>query len=181
MKPTCYVMVGVPATGKSTHIQKMVQMDPDLFVYSTDNFIDRVATEEGKTYSEVFADTIDEATKTMNSWLDTTIRERGNIAWDQTNLGVKKRAKIVRRLRNAGYNVEAIVFMHPDPVDTVGIYEWRERLEGRPGKIIPEHVLENMIERFEMPSYNEGFEKITVYNMYGVEIKNAIPSESASE
>lgn len=31
----------------------------------------------------------------------------------------------------------------------------------RPGKYIPESVLKNMLESFEVPTYNEGWDKIT--------------------
>lgn len=33
---TCYVMVGLPATGKSTVAEAMLDVNPFAFVYSTD-------------------------------------------------------------------------------------------------------------------------------------------------
>ena len=38
--------------------------------------------------------------------------------------------------------------------------EWHRRLNSRPGKIIPQHVLVNMGQGFTMPSQAEGFDKI---------------------
>jgi predicted kinase len=169
MKPTCYVMVGIPAVGKSTFINESLlpMLGKDAFVYSTDNFIEHVAKSGEKTYDEVFRETIDEATRTMNSWLNIAIHDKRDIVWDQTNLGRKKREKIVRRLTNAGYRVEAICFMHPKAEDFDWIVEWRNRLSSRAGKTIPEHVLENMMNSFTVPTKDEGFETVTFYDMYG--------------
>lgn len=107
MTATCIVMVGLPATGKSTRVRELTAMNPDAFVYSTDNLIEEWAKGQGWTYDFAFAKYIDKATSEMNRMLDTAIRERMDIIWDQTNLGAKKRVKIINRMRNAGYRVES--------------------------------------------------------------------------
>jgi hypothetical protein len=38
--------------------------------------------------------------------------------------------------------------------------EWNRRLDSRPGKTIPAHVLSSMIEHYEVPTEAEGFDKI---------------------
>ena len=101
--PVCTVMVGLPASGKSTRVSDMTRMDPDLFVYSTDNYIEKCAKQNGQTYNEAFAEFIEPATKYMNEMLDVAIRSKQDIIWDQTNLGVGKRRKIINRMKHAGY------------------------------------------------------------------------------
>jgi tRNA uridine 5-carbamoylmethylation protein Kti12 len=46
------------------------------------------------------------------------------------------------------------VFKTPDPE------ELSRRLASRPGKIIPEEIVQDMINKFEMPTLEEGFVKI---------------------
>lgn len=163
--PTCIVMVGLPACGKSTRVRELTAMNPDAFVYSTDNLLEAWAADDGKTYNEVFNDLIDKATSEMNRLLDTAIREGMDIVWDQTNLSAKKRAKIIRRMKNAGYKVECecIVFPQGDSQWE----DWRHRVTNRPGKTIPAHIVESMMDSFVMPTEDEGFDAVYCFDMYG--------------
>lgn len=164
-KPVCIVMVGLPAAGKSTRVGALTAVNPELFVYSTDNLLEAWAADDGKTYNEVFNDLIDNATSEMNRLLDTAIREGTDIVWDQTNLSAKKRAKIIRRMKNAGYKVECecIVFPQGDSQWE----DWRHRVTNRPGKTIPAHIVESMMDSFVMPTEDEGFDAVYCFDMYG--------------
>jgi len=44
-EPICTVMVGLPAAGKSTRVDALATMTPDVFVNSTDNYIERCANQ----------------------------------------------------------------------------------------------------------------------------------------
>ncbi len=162
---TCTVMVGLPGTGKSTRVRDLVTMNPDAFVYSTDNLIEEWAKGQGWTYDFAFAKYIDKATSEMNRMLDTAIRERMDIVWDQTNTGTKKRDKIVRRMRNAGYTVNCECIRPPLNEDEM--YDWLDRLRNRPGKTIPDTVMSSMMENYTIPSVEEGFDAVYIFDMYG--------------
>ncbi len=162
---TCIVMVGLPATGKSTRVRDLTTMDPDAFVYSTDNLIEEWAKGQGWSYDFAFAKYIDKATSEMNRMLDIAIREGMNIVWDQTNTGTKKRDKIVRRMKNAGYTV-VCECIRP-PISEEEIDEWLDRLKNRPGKTIPDNVMSSMMENYTIPTINEGFDVIRIFDMYG--------------
>lgn len=164
-EPICTVMVGLPALGKSTLIEGMYK--PDTFIYSTDSLIEEWAAEEGKTYDEVFSELISEATTAMNCALDLIIRERVDIIWDQTNLGVGKRRKIINRMKQAGYQVRCVCIVPPEEGHFSDLKDWKYRLQNRPGKTIPDEVLSNMYKSFVMPTIEEGFDMITFYNMHG--------------
>lgn len=168
MKPTCYVMVGLPGTGKSTYVseQLMPMLSDDAFIYSTDRLIEEAAENRGQTYNEAFRDMIGPATEQMEQWLTVVTRDKNDVVWDQTNTGRKKREKIIRRMKNAGYRVEAICFLHPDPGLIDDMKEWKRRLASREGKTIPEHVLENMMQNFTIPSIPEGFDRVITMDMY---------------
>lgn len=164
-KPICYVMVGLPALGKSTFINEMYK--PDTWIYSTDMYIDAVAEDNGITYNEAFASNIKAATEFNEQKLQTMMGLRKDIIWDQTNLGVKKRSKIINRMKQAGYQVRGICLMPPGNDYDGDKEEWVRRLDNREGKNIPQAVLANMIESFTAPTIDEGFDMITFYDMYG--------------
>ena len=162
-KPICYVMIGLPALGKSTHIEKMYK--PDTWIYSTDMYIESVAEDHGLTYADVFETNIQAATRFNEEKVTSMMKLQKDIIWDQTNLGVGKRKKIINRMKHAGYQVRGICLIPPE---TVGdIEEWNRRLNGRPGKTIPNHVIANMMESFVEPTIEEGFDVIEFYDMYG--------------
>ncbi len=164
-KPVCTVMVGLPASGKSTRVREISTMDPDVFVYSTDNLIEEWANGQGWTYDFAFSKYIDKATSEMNRLLDTAIRERMDIVWDQTNLGAKKRSKIINRMRNAGYTIHCETFLFPAGDSQRS--DWEHRMDNRPGKTIPSKVIESMMDSFVMPTVEEGFDEVHCFNIYG--------------
>ena len=170
-KPICTVMVGLPGLGKSTLVESeraiYEGIDFPVFVYSTDSLLETAAKELGSTYDEVFETMIKSVTEAANASLDVAIKERQDIIWDQTNLGVKKRAKIINRMRQAGYQIRCVCVVPPASDYTGDKEDWVQRLANRPGKTIPQHILTNMIESFVVPSKEEGFDMITFYDMHG--------------
>lgn len=162
-EPTCYVMIGLPAIGKSTFINRI--RDADTWIYSTDMFIDAVAEDNGLTYAEAFESNIKAATEFNERKVETMMKLKKDIIWDQTNLGKAKRKKIIDRMKKAGYLLQAVYFTSPETDEEIA--EHKRRLNSRPGKIIPNHVLANMKESLVPPTIDEGFDVIQTYNMYG--------------
>lgn len=158
MTKDIYILVGPPASGKSTWIQK--EFRGECHVVSTDNIIQAVADDEGKTYNEVFSSFIKEAEEMM--WSDFDIYVTGGytpIIVDRTNMNRKARARFINRLRTHrnDYKIHAVVF--PKPEDE----EYEYRLHNRPGKTIPEAVINGMLAAFQMPTADEGFDTVSVY------------------
>ena len=150
-KPTVYVLVGVPASGKSTWIKNQ-DWALGLTIVSTDAFVEDYARAQGKTYSEVFEEYMPTA---VNLMVEQVVRARDlghTIIWDQTSTTVASRAKKFRMLPD--YDHIAVVFRCPDAD------ELSRRLLSRPGKLIPGDVIESMIKNFEMPTEEEGFKEI---------------------
>jgi tRNA uridine 5-carbamoylmethylation protein Kti12 len=174
MKPVCVVMVGYPASGKSTRVQSLAAMEPDAFVYSTDNLIEEWGAAMGWSYDFAFDKYIDKATKQMNEWLDVAIRDKLTIIWDQTNLGVGKRRKVINRMKQAGYRVECECIEPPATDDDYA--EWQKRLAGRPGKTIPIDIINRMMDTYVKPEIDEGFDVVAIFDLYGncKELKNAM-------
>jgi tRNA uridine 5-carbamoylmethylation protein Kti12 len=170
-QPICEVMVGLPGLGKSTLVEfqrKVYEgIDMDVFVYSTDDILERIAEHLGKTYNDVFEKHIKSAQAEADIALAQAIKEQQDIIWDQTNLGEGKRRKIINRMRQAGYQVRGHCILPPEAGHISDLKDWKYRLSNRPGKTIPESVLTNMYESFTVPTVSEGFDMITFYNMHG--------------
>ena len=148
-----YVLVGVPGSGKSTWIASQ-NWALGLTVVSTDNFVEDYAKKQGKTYSEVFDEYMPTAVDLMSKVV-VHAREHGHdIIWDQTSTTVKSRARKFRMLPE--YYAIAVVFRTP-PRD-----ELDRRLQSRygSGKIIPQAVVDNMIDNWQEPTLEEGFQEI---------------------
>lgn len=146
-----YVLVGVPASGKSTWIKDQIWA-LGLTIVSTDAFVEDYARSQGKTYSEVFDEYMPTAVELMAEQV-VRARELGHdIIWDQTSTTIATRAKKLRMLPD--YYAIAVVFRTPDR-DTLD-----RRLISRPGKSIPRHVVDNMISNWEEPTEDEGFKEI---------------------
>ena len=153
--PNLYVLVGVPASGKTTWFRDQEWTD-NCYYISTDKHVEAYALAHGQTYSEVFKDYMPTAVENM---IEEVVRARdGNIdiIWDQTSTTVASRRKKFDMLPN--YRKIAVVFNTPAPD------ELAQRLASRPGKVIPQEVVQDMIDRFEMPTEQEGFDEIWYTN-----------------
>lgn len=151
--PILYMLIGVPASGKSTWIKGQNFNFDDLVVISTDKFIDAEAALTGKTYSEVFQSAIKKATHLMAEDLKMAIQDGSDIVWDQTNLTAKSRAGKLAQIPDT-YHKIAVFFSTPDDA------ELRRRLDSRPGKTIPANIVMGMKSQLERPTQAEGFDQI---------------------
>lgn len=163
-KQVAIVFVGLPASGKSTMINKLVENNPDSFVYSTDTYIEEVAAQNGITYNEAFDSEIKHATKYMDEKLTEAIANRSLVIWDQTNMSDKKRKKIIHKLEKF-YTIHCICVLPPQ--NKKEEEELMHRLNNRKGKTIPVYVLNNMLESFVIPTVDEGFYSVKFFDIYG--------------
>lgn len=149
--PTAYILVGVPGSGKSTWVENQ-RWSKDCIVVSTDFHVEQYAKEKGKTYSEVFSEYMSTAVELMVSDVHNAIEFGQDVIWDQTSTSVKTRAKKINMLE--GYRKIAVVFRTP-PME-----ELMRRINSRVGKDIPTNVILDMIEKWEEPTLEEGFDDI---------------------
>ena len=146
-----YVLVGVPASGKSTWIKDQIWA-LGLTIVSTDAFVEDYARSQGKTYSEVFDEYMPTAVELMTEQVIRARELNHDIIWDQTSTTIATRARKLRMLPD--YYAIAIVFRTPDRATL------DERLNSRPGKLVPSHVVDGMINNWEEPTEDEGFKEI---------------------
>ena len=151
MKNKLLVLVGVPGSGKSTWISNQ-PWSAAWHIVSTDKHVDAYAASVGKSYSEVFEEYMPTAVQLMADDLVKARAAYKNIVWDQTSVTRLSRMKKLRMLPE--YEATAMVFSTPAED------ELSRRLKSRPGKVIPQRVLIQMIAGWEDPTLAEGFSKI---------------------
>jgi len=149
--PTCYQLIGVPASGKSTWVKNQ-DWALGLTVVSTDPFVEDYARAQGKTYSEVFTEYMPTAVDLMAKQVVFAREHDHTVIWDQTSTTVKSRERKFRML--PGYEHIAVVFRTPN------LDELKLRLANRPGKDVPWEVVQGMIDGWEEPTHEEGFTEI---------------------
>lgn len=158
--PKCIMLVGVPASGKSTWQYKKYGEYPPV-VASTDNIIQEIASSYGMTYDEGFKGLIQIAEQIMWRQITTCLMRGSDFIIDRTNLTVKSRAKFIQKLKLHKYEIECVVFPEVGS-EALSKEEWKRRLNSRRGKTIPQEVLDKMIDSYEIPLMSEGFDKITM-------------------
>lgn len=151
--PKCYMLIGVPTSGKSTWIARQPFDWNNTVIASTDDYVERVARERGQTYNQVFQEVMPAAVDHMAQVVKDAVANGHDIIWDQTSTTRWTRAKKFRMLPH-NYEVVAVVF--PTPSEK----ELSRRNAARAGKIIPATVIQSMIDRYEEPTESEGFDEI---------------------
>jgi predicted kinase len=145
-----YVMVGVPGSGKSTWIKNQVWSN-DCVIVSTDEHVEAYAKKVKKTYTEVFDEYMPTAVELMAADVVKAREEGKDIIWDQTSTTIKSRARKINMLPNY-YKIAVVIRPNKDAVF--------RNLIGRPDKPIPNHVVHGMIDNWEEPTEEEGFDEI---------------------
>jgi len=163
MNKIAVIMVGLPALGKSTAVARLLTVIPDAFVYSTDDFIERIAARKGTTYNDEWAANIKGAQEYMDCRLCEAIKFGKHVIFDQTNLSAKKRKSIIARMKQDGYRIHGYVFAMPKTALVERV--WKDRLASRVGKTIPENVLKSMISSYVEPTFDEGYDEMFVQHV----------------
>jgi len=154
-RPRLIMLCGIPTSGKSSYVRQGQEETPHLdgfIVLSTDAYIEREAQRQGRTYNDAFDELIGEATEHMENNLRLALRDNLSIIWDQTNLTPKVRRRKLAKVP-ARYERTAVWFDIP-------LEEALQRNQTRPGKMIPQEILERMHASFIPPTKSEGFDYI---------------------
>ena len=150
------MLVGVPASGKSTFADQFLKDQPSWKHISSDKWIEHFCSIAGLTYNEGFSQFIKDAGRLMNEELASSVKAGLNLVWNQTNLTSDSRKK---KLQSIPKDYSKVCIYFPKPEDE----EWRRRLATRPGKSIPENILDNMVRTVIIPNEAEGFDKVYTF------------------
>lgn len=151
------MLTGPAGCGKTTMREKILRTNPETIVLSTDDFIQKYADQNGKTYNKVFKDVYSDAQEALNSKANFALQNNLPVLWDQTNLTrISRKAKLTPFIK-AGYIIYGVGFQYL----TLDLLLARNT---RPGKHIPSDVLELMFAQYQLPS--------TTYEPYFTEVFN---------
>lgn len=145
------VLVGLPASGKSTYIKN--NLFKDYVVISRDNFVE-AKRKDGESYTECFK----RLTKEEQEKIDAQYRElllksvnsRKNIIIDKTNTSTKSRRILLNTSKSIkmDYKVKAIVFLKD--LKTI-----ENQNKNREGKVLDNIVIENFKNAFTIPTFGD--------------------------
>jgi predicted kinase len=153
--PTLFMMVGIPYSGKSTFVKSMMPKLPtNTFIYSTDQIIENIAARYDQSYSIIFKKAYPLAELINDSKLAEKLSQRTSVVWDQTNLTIASRAK---KLQLFNHQFKKIAYVFMPTLDQV-----RERMgnNNRRNKVVPLDVIESLLNSYQRPALEEGFDKI---------------------
>lgn len=145
-----YMMIGLPASGKSTIAKKYAEKE-NAIIISTDQLREELLGDEASQENNELI--FKEAEKRIKSNLENEV----NVIFDATNISYKRRMDWLNKLKK--YNAYTVAIMVATPYE-----ECLERNLKRDRKV-PEEVITNMYHNFYVPQYYEGFHKIIIeYN-----------------
>ena len=159
----CFVLIGPPASGKSTWRAKNLSTnlitndtpETHAVVISGDDLIEAEMALTGDSYPVVFArHDFKEQKRILRNQFTQAVEEGRDIVIDRTNLTVKGRRSFLASLPRT-YERVAVLFDVPLPT----LFERLERRGIETGKVIPVKVVEDMIASYQPPAPGE-FDRI---------------------
>lgn len=137
------MLSGPPCVGKSKFVEWMLLQRPGLKIVSSDYFIEQEAIRQGKTYNDIFLSYISTATKLVNEEVQKQFELKRGFIWDQTNLTFEIRQRKLKVFVDDEWQLSGVFFVNAD-------LELLKSRNNRPGKILPEKVLEDMFNKYEI-------------------------------
>lgn len=150
-KPNVILLIGHPLVGKSTWIR---ENHANTKVISRDDLVLQVSGTDdyNMAFNSVDQDEID---KLLKSKLLEAGMTTEDVIIDMTHISSRRRMKNLRKFPN--HNKIAVVFPHLDENEIIRRNQHRLLTEK---KSIPLSVVKNMIETFQIPTKEEGFDQI---------------------
>ena len=158
-KKKLFVMCGNAGCGKSTWIQNNLHTFEGYTSVVSRDQIRFLFVPEGEDYfsreTEVYAKFIDD--------IQFGLENADNVIVDATHLNEGSRGKLLRRIGSVLKGVEVIAIVIKVPLK-VSLDQNEKRKGSR--SYVPRSVVRRMHYQFTMPTFEEGFDKIYVYNPY---------------
>ena len=154
------ILVGSSGSGKSTHAKTLNQI-----ICSTDKYVEEQASILGISYDNSFkmsqsTGIFKKFTKYFYEDIEFCIRNDQDFVIDRTNLGSEMRCSLISKLREMARKygktiiIKGVYFVTPENVICRRL-EHRKIVES---KSIPAMLIEEQIEKYELPTIEEGFD-----------------------
>jgi predicted kinase len=149
MNNTLYIMVGLPGSGKSTYAKNFIK-DKDIEYLSSDSL--RAVYGKDETDQSVTSIVFGHIKKKV----DESLKDGKNVLVDATSVNRKERSDYINTAKKYGAKVVAIVFK----MDRQGLIERNKKRGEQGGRVVPDWVIDKMLNKFAEPSYDEGIDVI---------------------
>jgi len=154
------ILVGSSGSGKSTHAQTLGQV-----ICSTDKYVEEQARILGVSYDKAFQMSqsigiFKKFTKYFYEDIEYCIKNNKNFVIDRTNLGSEMRCSLISKLKEMARKygktiiIKGVYFVTPENV----IWQRLEHREVIESKSIPVMLVKEQIEKYELPTIEEGFD-----------------------
>lgn len=140
------MLVGLPASGKSTFSEELMEGRDDIVLISSDSIRKEMfgdEDEQGKN-TEVFEEMAKRTKESLKNGI--------HVIYDATNLNRKRRKGVLQQLPKGAS--KSVVYMATD-------YKLIHKQNQARERVVPLHVIENMYKNLQVPIYSEGWDKIT--------------------
>lgn len=143
----CFVMCGLPASGKSWQAKKLAE-EYDAEIFSSDSFREEMF---GDVNHQTDNDTL---FKELHKHIRECLVSEKNAVYDACNISYKRRMEFLKSLNKISCEKIAILMATP--------YEVCLERNAQRERKVPEHVIKRMYMNFQCPYYFEGWNEIKI-------------------
>ena len=146
---TLYITVGLPGSGKSTYAKEFIK-DQQVEYLSSDSLRAVFGKDESdqSVTPKVFSH--------IKTKVDEYLRDNKNVLVDATSVNRKERSDYINTAKKYGSKVVAVVFK----MDRNGLIARNKKRGDEGGRVVPDCVIDKMLNKFEAPDFNEGIDVI---------------------
>ena len=154
------ILVGSSGSGKSTHAKTLGQIS-----CSTDKYVEEQASILGVSYDVAFQMShsigiFKKFTKYFYEDIEYCVRNDKDFVIDRTNLSSEMRCSLITKLREMARKYGTTIIIKGVYFDTPENVIWQrlERRKNVENKSIPTMLVEEQIEKYQLPTIEEGFD-----------------------
>ena len=147
MNNTLYITVGLPGSGKSTYAKNFIK-DKEIEYLSSDSL--RAVYGKDETDQSVTSIVFGRIKRKVDEFL----KDGKNVLVDATSVNRKERSDYIKTAKKYDAKVVAIVFK----MDRQGLIDRNKKRGEQGGRVVPDWVIDKMLNKFEEPSYDEGID-----------------------
>lgn len=147
MNNTLYIAVGLPGSGKSTYAKNFIK-EKDIEYLSSDSL--RAVYGKGEDDQTVTPQVFGHIKRKVDEYL----KGGKNVLVDATSVNRKERSDYINTAKKYGTKVVALVFK----MDRQGLIDRNKKRGEQGGRVVPTHIIDRMLSKYEEPSYDEGID-----------------------
>ena len=149
MNNTLYIAVGLPGSGKSTYAKNFIK-GKDIEYLSSDEL--RAVYGKGEDDQTVTPIVFGHIKRKVDEFL----KDGKNVLVDATSVNRKERSDYINTAKKYGAKVVALVFK----MDRAGLIDRNKKRGEEGGRVVPDWVIDKMLNKYEEPDFNEGIDTI---------------------